>query len=73
MDPSNIEAQIRFQHLEGARVSLTLADGSHLDDVELVSCGHGNVESLWLDRQGVDVFVRKGEVVRLREVALPAA
>ena len=63
----------RYRHLEGHRVAVMLADGSHLDNVELVSAGHGRVGSLWLDREGTDFIVRKDQVVELREVLRPAA
>jgi len=43
-------------HLEGRRVNLALADGSRLDDCELVSAGHG-APTLWLFVNGNDVFV----------------
>jgi hypothetical protein len=59
----------RFRHLEGYRVAVMLADGSQLDDVELISAGRGEVDSLWFDREGIDLFVRKGEVVDLHAVA----
>ena len=59
----------RFRHLEGYRVAVMLADGSQLDDVELISAGRGEVDSLWLDREGIDLFIRKGEVVDLHAVA----
>ena len=59
----------RFRHLEGYRVAVMLADGSQLDDVELISAGRGEVDSLWLDREGIDLFIRKGEVVELHAVA----
>jgi hypothetical protein len=50
-----------------------LADGSQLDDVELISAGRGNVNSLWLNRQGIDVIVKKGEISELHEVTQSAA
>ncbi|HEX6393516.1 MAG TPA: hypothetical protein VFZ97_08750 [Acidimicrobiales bacterium] len=73
MSSSEIDTATRFRHLEGYRVAVVLADGSQLDDVELISAGRGEVDSLWLDREGADLFVRKVEVVELHEVAPHAA
>jgi hypothetical protein len=56
------------RHLEGRRVSVALADGSRIDDCELVS-GHG-AHSLWLYSNGADTFVALGHVTDLWE-ALP--
>jgi hypothetical protein len=61
----------RFRDLEGRRVSLALADGSRLDDVTLVSSGRGRISTLWLEANGVDVFVRRTEVTQAWE-ARPA-
>jgi hypothetical protein len=55
-------------HLEGRRVSLALADGSRLDDCELVSAGHG-AHTLWLYVNGGDVFVPVAEVTDAWEAA----
>ena len=55
-------------HLEGHRVSLALADGSRLDDCELVSAGRGSA-TLWLFVNGGDVFVSVAEVTDAWEAA----
>jgi hypothetical protein len=47
---------------------VSLADGSSLVDVSVVSAGRGSVSSLWLDQDGVDLFVRKAEIVKVREL-----
>jgi hypothetical protein len=60
--------QIRFHELEGHRVALLLADGSHLDNVSVISAGRGRVSSVWLDRDGIDVFVRKTDIVEARDL-----
>lgn len=62
-----------YRHLEGHLVAVMLVDGSHLDNVELVSAGRGRVNSLWLDRDGSDFIVRKDQVVELREMFRSAA
>jgi hypothetical protein len=49
-------------------VRLTLADGSQIDDCELVSAGHHGVESLWVCADGADMFVPLVEVTDVREV-----
>jgi hypothetical protein len=55
-------------HLEGRRVSVALADGSRLDDCELVSAGHG-ARTLWLFVNGSDVFVPVDRVTDAWEAA----
>jgi len=55
-------------HLEGHRVSLALADGSRIDDCQLVSAGRGNADTLWL-YGGQDLFVPVGQVIDLWESA----
>jgi hypothetical protein len=42
-----------FRHLEGHHVSVALADGTRLDDCELVSAGRGAAASIWL-HDGLD-------------------
>jgi len=42
-----------FRHLEGHHVSVALADGSRLDDCELVSAGRGAAASIWV-HDGID-------------------
>ena len=37
-----------YRQLEGHHVSVSLADGSRLDDCELVSAGRGHASTLWL-------------------------
>jgi hypothetical protein len=58
--------------LEGRHVRVTLTDGSHIDDCELVSAGHHGVDSLWLCADGADMFVPLVEVTDVREV-MPSA
>lgn len=56
------------QCLEGRRVSVALADGSRIDECELISAGHHGVQSLWLYSGGADVFVPLADVVDLWEI-----
>lgn len=53
----------RLRDLEGHRVSLTIADGSQVDNVLLVSAGRGTVSSVWLDMGGMDVFLHHSQVL----------
>ncbi len=55
-----------LRKLEGRRVRVALTDGSRLDDVVLVSCGRGPVSSLWLEVDGVDVFVQRLQITDAR-------
>jgi hypothetical protein len=49
--------------LEGGRISVSLVDGSRIDDVELVSVGRLGVDTLWVYAQGTDLFVPFADVV----------
>lgn len=62
----------RIGGLEGHHVRVTLADGSRIDDCELVSAGHHGVESLWVCADGADIFVPLVEVMDVREVVASA-
>lgn len=57
-----------IRYLEGRRVSVALADGSRIDDCELVSVGHHGVQSLWLYVNGADTFVPLVDVTDVWEV-----
>ena len=59
--------EIQLRHLEGRRVSLALADGSRMDDVELVSAGRPPLESIWVFAYGLDTFLSVAEVVAVWE------
>jgi hypothetical protein len=51
--------------LEGRKVSLALADGSRIDDVDLVSVGRGQAGTVWLFTSGSDVFIPLADVIDL--------
>jgi hypothetical protein len=55
-------------HLEGRRVSLSLVDGSRIDDCELVSARHG-APTVWLFVNGGDIFVPVTEITDAWEAA----
>ena len=56
-----------YRQLEGHHVSVSLADGSRLDDCELVSAGRGTA-TLWLHDGHDDRMVKASEVVDLWEI-----
>jgi hypothetical protein len=58
----------KLQSLEGRRVSLALADGSRIDDCQLVSGGRRGTRSLWLFADGQDRFVPLPDVLDCWEV-----
>ncbi|MDQ1489336.1 MAG: hypothetical protein QOJ23_1850 [Actinomycetota bacterium] len=55
--------------LEGHQVSLALADGSRIDDSQLVSAGRSRVPTIWIFVNGTDTFVPLGDVVDVWETA----
>jgi hypothetical protein len=63
----------RLRDLEGRRVNLALADGSSFTGVTLVSSGRGTVSSLWLDVDGMDVFIHRTQVLNAWEPRVGAA
>lgn len=48
-------------------MSVALADGSRIDDCELVSAGRHQVHSLWLFTNGSDRFVSTDDVLAVWE------
>ena len=57
-----------FRQLEGRHVSVSLGDGSRLDDCELVSAGRGTAATLWLHDGLDDRMVAAADVVDLWEI-----
>jgi hypothetical protein len=57
-----------FRQLEGRHVSVSLGDGSRLDDCELVSAGRGAAATLWLHDGQDDRMVAASDVVDLWEI-----
>jgi len=62
------EVVAQLIYLEGRRVSVAFADGSRLDDCELVSTGHHGASTLWLYANGADVFAAPEQVIEIWEV-----
>ena len=58
-----------LKQLEGHRVNVALADGSRIDDCELVSVDRGMRGHLWLHANGNDSFVPLSQVSDVWEVA----
>ena len=54
---------------EGRQVSLALADGSRIDDCQLVSAGRYGARTVWLYTNGADLFVPLGDVTAVWETA----
>ena len=60
--------RVQLKELEGHRVNLALADGSRIDDCELVSVDGGQRGHLWVHANGNDAFVPLSEVSDVWEV-----
>ena len=52
---------------EGRQASIALADGSRIDDCQLVSAGRHGAETLWLFTNGADLFVSLSDVTAVWE------
>jgi hypothetical protein len=52
-----------LQGFEGQQICVALADGSRIDDCQLVSIGRGRVVTLWLFTNSGDAFVPFADVV----------
>lgn len=59
----------QIRRLEGHHVSVSLDDGSRIDDCELVSVGRCRNGTLWLYTECGDTFVEVDHVVDLWETA----
>jgi hypothetical protein len=57
-----------LRSLEGRQVSVALADGSRIDDCQLVSAGRPGVQTLWVFCNGADRFVPLGDVLEVWEL-----
>lgn len=47
----------RWRSLQGRRVSIAVADGSCIQDCQLISAGVPGTDNLWVFSNGRDVFV----------------
>ena len=57
-----------LRSLEGRQVSVSLADGSRIDDCQLVSAGSPGVQTLWVFSNGADTFVPLPDVLEVWEL-----
>jgi hypothetical protein len=57
-----------LRRFEGHQMGLALADGSRIDDCQLVSAGRQDLGTLWLYHNGHDMFVASASVVDVWEV-----
>ena len=60
--------QVQLKQLEGHRVNVALADGSRIDDCELMSVSHGRRGHLWVHANGGDAFLPLSQVSDVWEV-----
>ena len=56
-----------LRELEGHRIGLALADGSRIDDCELVAVNRGRRGHLWVHANGADAFVPLSKVAEVWE------
>ena len=57
----------RLRQWEGRQVTVALADGSRIDDCQLVSVGRKTAGTLWLFTNGADLFVCIDDVTAVWE------
>ena len=55
----------KLRSIEGRQVSITLRDGTRIDDCNLVSSGRNRLDNLWVFVNGADVFVPRADVVEI--------
>ena len=63
------EQTMDIRRLEGRNVSVSLQDGTRIDDCSLVSSGRNRLDTLWLFVDGDDVFVARSNVIDIWESA----
>jgi hypothetical protein len=63
------QQMVGLRALEGLRVSVALADGSRIDDCQLVSAGRGGQRTVWVHSNGIDVFVQRADLLDVWEPA----
>jgi hypothetical protein len=60
--------RVHLKDLEGHRVSVALADGTRIDDCELVAVSRGRRGHLWVHANGGDAFLPITQVSDVWEV-----
>ena len=58
-----------LRKLEGQQVCMALADGSRIEDCDLVSAGRGRAKTIWVYVNGIDAFLQSADVVAVWEAA----
>lgn len=61
----NRRTMCELRSLEGRQVSVALADGSRIDDCQLVSAG---MQTLWVFCNGADTFVPLLQILEVWEL-----
>ena len=60
-----METDHRLYACEGRLVSITLRDGTLLNDCVVVSVGRGNVQTLWVFTEDADMFIPRSDVISI--------
>lgn len=63
------QQMVHLRSFEGLRVSLALADGSRIDDCQLVSAGRNGTRTVWVHSNGIDVFIQRADLLDVWESA----
>ncbi len=58
---------VELRALEGRQVSLALADGSRIDDSQLVSAGRSRPRTIWVFNNGTDTFLPLEKIIDVWE------
>ena len=62
------ERMSELRSLEGRQVSVSLSDGSRIDDCQVVSAGRPGVQTLWVFTNGADTFVPLPDIIDVWEL-----
>jgi hypothetical protein len=62
---AQMEPHHRLYACEGRLVSITLRDGTVLNDCVVVSVGRGNVQTLWVFTEDGDMFIPRSDVTSI--------
>ncbi len=65
---ATMQRQRSFRPMEGKHVSVSLSDGTRLDRVKLISAGHGDVATLWIQDGQDDRFVKAEDIVDMWQI-----
>jgi len=62
-----------LRDFEGRTVSLDLVDGSRIERATVVSSGRGVAASVWIDLDGMDVFLARTQIVGVADLTTERA